>query len=115
MSKCFTHYDHVGKFISNVNGDWRNSIYITCSVCKYSREECCDDMLASFDADGIPTLIMAKDANFIYGTIMDKSECLCEISNAKFKCLYEKYFQKRSNGALPICPFLQVANGEFIP
>ena len=93
MAKCYTNYTNIGKFISNINGNWRNSIYITCSVCKHKKESCCDDILASFDADGNPTFIAVTDANFIFATIIDKSECLCEISNAKFKCLFEKFIK----------------------
>mgnify|MGYP003316593878 CR=1 FL=1 len=52
MAKCYTNYTNIGKFISNINSNWRNSIYITCSICKHKKESCCDDILASFDADG---------------------------------------------------------------
>ena len=60
----------LGKFISNINENWRNSIYITCSVCKYKKENCCDDILLSFDADGNPTFIAVTDANYIFSIIV---------------------------------------------
>lgn len=106
MSKCYTNYTNIGKFISNINENWRNSIYITCSVCKYKKENCCDDILLSFDADGNPTFIAVSDANYIFSTIIDKSECLCEISNEKFRCLFERLIVKHTNDQK--CPFLQL-------
>lgn len=112
MEKCYTHYEHIGSFISNINGNWRNSIYITCSVCHYAREECCDDLLISFDAEGIPAVILAKDANFIFGTIVDKSECLCEMSNVKLQCLLEKFFLAHIEPESHVCPLLQLASGK---
>lgn len=107
MNKCYTHYMNIGKFISNVNGNWRNSIYITCSVCKFEKQECCDDLLVSFDSDGIPTFIAVTDANFIFATIVDKSECLVEISNGKCQCLFENLIRKNvaENGK---CPLLEL-------
>lgn len=107
MSKCYTNYTNIGKFISNINGNWRNSIYITCSVCKHKKEPCCDDILVSFDADGIPTFVAVTDANYIFATIIDKSECLCEISNAKFMCLFESFIKKHIKDKNK-CPFLQM-------
>lgn len=106
MSKCYTNYTNIGKFISNISENWRNSIYITCSVCRYKKENCCDDLLLSFDADGNPTFIAVTDANYIFSTIIDKSECLCEISNEKFKCLFERLIVKHTDGKS--CPFLQL-------
>ena len=60
MKKCYTHYYNIGKFISNIGDNWRNCIYVTCSVCKHDKQECCDDLLVSFDETGIPTIIMLQ-------------------------------------------------------
>lgn len=113
MNKCHTHFTNIGKFIKNINGNWRNSIYVTCSVCKHKKEECCNDMLVSFDENGIPAMIMAKDADMIFGVITDKSECLCEISNAKFECLFENYLNKNTQDILSTCPILQLTKWEL--
>lgn len=110
MNKCHTHNGYLSKFIENINGNWRNSVYITCSVCRFQKESDCGDMLASFDEDGIPTIIMAADANFLFDTIVDKSDCLCEISNAKFYCLFENLFKKYADENLPVCMFRQLMN-----
>ena len=107
MKRCYTDYTNVGKFISNINGNWRNSIYITCSICKNDKQSCCDDFLVSFDSEGKATLIAVTDANFIFGTIVDKSECLCEMSNGRFMCLFESMIKKEMSEEKG-CPLLQL-------
>ena len=108
MNRCYTDYTNIGKFISNINGNWRNSIYVTCSVCKSEKQSCCDDMLVSFDTDGIPTVIAVTDANFIFATVIDKSECLCEMSNGRFICLFEGMIKKHTSPEKG-CPLLQLS------
>lgn len=112
MKKSYTRYDNLENFISNINGNWRNSIYITCSICKYDRQECCDDCMVSFDNEGRPAVIGVVDANYIFGTVIDKSECLAEMSNAKFKCLFENYFNEKTSDEDSLCPFLQLISGK---
>ena len=107
MDKCFTSYVNIGKFISNINGNWRNCIYITCSVCKFNKQSCCDDMLMSFDADGKPVFITVRDANCIFSTIIDKSECMFEMSSGRCGCLFENMIKKHTSK--DECPFLQFA------
>lgn len=107
MNKSYTHYTNIGKFISNVNGNWRNSIYITCNVCKFEKQSCCDDLLLSFDRGGIPSFIAVTDANYIFATIIDKSECLAEIGNAKCQCIFEQYI-RNSVSEQSGCPFLSL-------
>ena len=113
MEKCYTENRNLGRFIANVGNDWRNSMYITCSVCKFRKEECCDDLLVSFSHNGYPTLITAKDAGKVYGLIIDKSECMAEISNMKFLELYKNYIRNKagsySNGRQYKCPLLKAA------
>lgn len=112
MKKCYTDYTNIGKFISNIHSNWRNSIYITCSACKSERQCCCDDVLVSFDADGKPSFMTVTDANFIFATIIDKSECLCEISNGKFICLFEGLIKKQTFPEKG-CPLLQLTKGSL--
>lgn len=109
MNKCYTHYENIGAFLRNINGNWRNSMYVTCTVCKFQKADCCGDMLVSFGADGAPAMIMAADANFIFGTIIDKTECLCEISNAKFQWLFENYLHQHTKAKASLCALLQSA------
>ena len=112
MNKSYTSYKNIGKFLTNIGENWRNCIYITCSVCKHKKDFCCGDILVSFDEDGIPVFVSVSDANYIFATIIDKSECLCEISNAKFKCLFEKFIKKHTSEDIG-CPFLQLTQIAF--
>ena len=108
MEKCYTDCMNVARFINNVHGNWRNSMYVTCSVCKYKQEACCNDLLVSFDKEGKPLLITVTDANYIFGTIIDKSECLLELSNVKFRCIFENFLDQYTHEVTGDCPFLKV-------
>lgn len=113
MKNGNTNYTNITNFIRNVDGNWRNSIYITCSVCKYEKQTCCDDLLVSFDSWGVPTFISVADANNIFKTIIDKSECILEMSNGRFVCLFEKLI-KRYTTAKKGCPLLQMKKISII-
>ena len=108
MNRYYADALKIEKFIQSVNGNWRNSIYITCKVCRYKNEDCCDDILISFDENGQPILITVKDANIAFDTIIDKSECIVEMSNAKLMLILEQFIIKNtlSNN---VCPLLQLA------
>ncbi len=88
-------------------------MYISCNLCRYKKEECCEDVLVSFDEDGFPAIITAKDADIIFGTIIDKSECVDEMNSYKFSSLFYKYFRKIQDEADQDCPFLKAA--KFCP
>lgn len=107
MVRRYSSYKNISNFVENVGKNWRNSIYVTCSVCKNEKQHCCDDILVSFNSMGVPTCVTVTDANYIYATIIDKSECLLEMSNARFLCLFEEVirrFTKPERG----CPLLQM-------
>lgn len=59
------------------------------------------------DADGKPVFITVRDANCIFSTIIDKSECLFEMSSGRCGCLFENMIKKHTNK--DECPFLQFA------
>lgn len=111
MNKSYTSYQNIGKFINNINGNFRNCLYITCSVCKNKKDFCNGDMLVSFDEAGAPVFISVTDANYIFATLIDKSECLGEISNAKFLNLFEEFFRKHTNSE-DGCPFQQLTKSR---
>lgn len=108
MINLYTSIENIGNFIDNSKDNRRNCIYITCSVCKHNRLPCCEDILVNFNENGNPAFMMVSDANHIFSTIIDKSECICEMSNAKFRCLFENYINEYTN-AEKGCPFLQLA------
>lgn len=115
MNRCHTHFKDIARYINNVGDNWRNGIYISCTVCRYEKEEYCDDILVSFDENGQPTFIPVKDANCIFGSIMDKSEFLCEISNVKFEMLFQKFLHDNSDDKTSVCPFVKSINREKFP
>lgn len=113
MKKNNTNYTTITNFIRNVGGNWRNSIYVTCSVCKNKKQSCCDDLLVSFDSWGIPAFITVSDANQIFKTIIDKSECILEMSNGRCTCLFEELI-KRYTVPEKGCPLLQLTKISII-
>ena len=115
MNKCSTDYKNIAKFVDNIQDNYRNCAYITCSVCRYKKEECCGDLLASFDSNGIPTLITANDARYLFRTVVDKSECIEEISNVRFMTLFSNFLAKHTNLNIAECPLLQLAKRENFP
>jgi len=115
MNKCCTDYKNVAKFVNNIKENYRNCVYITCSVCQHKREECCGDLLVSFDSNGIPTFITASDARYLFRTVIDKSECIAEISNVRFMVLFSNFFARYANLNIAECPMLQLAKREIFP
>ena len=65
MVRRYSSYKNISNFVENVGKNWRNSIYVTCSVCKNEKQHCCEDILVSFNSMGVPTCITVTDANYI--------------------------------------------------
>lgn len=101
--KCYSNIKVVHAFLESTDDNWRNSLYIACSVCRYSKEQICGDFLFVPEASGRPVLLPVQDANTLFGLI-DKSECLGSIGNAVFGSLYQKWFEQWDNENQ--CPFL---------
>jgi len=108
MVKSVSSWENINRFMNNVNGDWRKSVYVTCSSCKREHTNECEDLLVSFDSDGKPVAIMVCDANYIFKTIIDKSECLVEMSNVRFSCLFDNYFDKKNENNIAVCPYIML-------
>ena len=98
--------------MKNVRGNWRNSVYVSCKTCKYEKQTCCDDILISFDSDGVSAFIAVTDVNSMFSTIVDKTECLCEWSNLKFMCLFEDVIKKHTNPD-DGCPMVQLLKKTY--
>ena len=107
MDGYYTACVNIDKFVKNVRGNWRNSVYISCRTCKYDKQKCCEDILLSFDQDGVAAFIAVTDVNSIYSTIIDKTECLSEWSNRKFLCVFENVIKTQTCPELG-CPILQL-------
>ena len=65
-------------------------------------------MLVSFDENGKPTVVSVVDINHIFSIIVDKSECLLEMSNLRFNCLFDTLLKTHTNPQKG-CPLRQLA------
>ena len=59
---CITDIKTIHQFLNLTGGNWRNSIYIECKVCKYARTEGCGDYLCVPDENGTPVLLPVKES-----------------------------------------------------
>lgn len=111
MSKsiCLTNMKTIYHFLSATDANWRNSIYVECSVCKAkAKVPGCGDFLFVPDEDGTPLLLPIWYAEIFSARVIDKSECLGLISNARFEDLFHKWL--RTMAAEPsVCPLLDAA------
>ncbi|MDR1630762.1 MAG: hypothetical protein LBS36_11235 [Oscillospiraceae bacterium] len=104
--RCKTDIRVLHGFLNATGGNWRNSVHIECNVCRYPP---CDrqDFLFAPAEDGTPLLMPADDAEIVFGRMIDKSECLGMVSNARFQELFA-LFLKKYTGADPACPLLRL-------
>lgn len=103
-TRCVSNIETIRRFLNATEGNWRNTLYIECSTCKYGGD--CQDRLFVPDADGTPLLLPVSDVELLIGGIVDKSECLGLLSNARFAELFQKWM-KRMGSDPAMCPFLQ--------
>lgn len=108
MDKSISGYENIRDFLCNIRGNYRNSIYVTCTVCKYKKTDGCKDFLVSFNEDGKPAFISVKDADYIFGVMTDKSECMSEMSNAMFGELFRNYIKEFETGKETVCPYIKI-------
>lgn len=95
----------ISAFLKNSCDNWRNAMYIECSVCKYHKESGCGDFLFIPEATGRPVLLPLHDAELLFGLI-DKSECLAIQSNVVFEQVYNQWFKKHCTEHSDQCPLL---------
>ena len=94
-------------FMEAAQGNYRNALYIHCSVCLYSREAHCGDFLFIANYDGTPILLPKYDAEQFIGHAIDSSECIGIISNRDFTRLYHKWLILNTSTD-DICPYHQI-------
>ncbi|MFI3326491.1 MAG: hypothetical protein R3Y35_10010 [Clostridia bacterium] len=92
--KCKSNIKTINDFLNSTKVNWRNSVYIECNICKYTKDYYCQDFLFSPNKDGTPIIIPVSDIEVITSRIVDKSECLSVISNIKFQDLYSFWFEQ---------------------
>ena len=104
--KCKSSPETIHAFIGCVGNNWRNAAFIQCSVCKHEKTEACGNFLFTVTREGKPVLIPEKDADVIFGRLVDMSECIFTISNVRFMELYRLWLENNSTCVHP-CRLLQ--------
>lgn len=107
-NECKTDLRTIHSFLCSAQGNWRNSVYVDCSMCKFCKENHCGNFLFVPSCNGSPILLPVSDAEILTGHLIDKSECLGTISNLKFHELFSLWFKMNIDND-ESCPFLQAA------
>lgn len=98
------------------DGNWRNTVYITCRHCPYEKSNLCmdtQDMLCVPAEDGTPLLFPVSLAESLYDCRIDKSECLCNISNLRFQALFHRHIAQ-CNASESHCPLLSIYENKKV-
>lgn len=102
---CMAKPETISRFLLLTQCNWRNSIYIECVTCKYdTKPEGCGDVLCVLNIDSSPELLPVSDAELIWGTKLDKSECLLTCSVQRFLSLCEYSFRTVPGADNCVCP-----------
>ena len=78
------------RFLNACEGNWRNAVFIQCSVCPFS-EQLCPGYLLTADADGQPLLYSVEAFCRQTGEFITKDECIGEMSGYTFEQLYRSW------------------------
>lgn len=114
-SRCISNIKTIHQFLNATDANWRNSIYIECTACKFDADrQTCGDFLFVPDEDGTPLLLPVRDAEILAARSIDKSECLGLVSSLRFESLFQKWFRMMSSSA-DKCPYLQVVQKLHAP
>jgi len=108
--RCQTAASILMDFLNATGGNWRSSLYIDCRVCKLGRCEA-PDFLYVPGEDGGVILLPVRDAELVFGRLIDKSECLSVVSNALFIDLFAKYLKHFADEACP-CALLNLCAAQ---
>lgn len=78
-------------FLSALEGDWRNAIYIECGErsCPHAAE--CSEILFAADADGQPILLPAPVLRVCGNQEVDKRECTGRLEKSAFISAYRRF------------------------
>lgn len=109
-NKCLASPESIRRFMENTEANWRASLYISCTCCKYERPDGCGDFLYVPDvASSRPVLLPIPDADIIFSHITDRSECLGIMSNLIFLELFRKWFRENHPIGDVACPLISCA------
>jgi len=105
-NKCISNIRAIHAFLDAVDNNWRNAAYVECKVCEHDKSNGCENFLFAVNSSGTPVFLPEKDAETIFGQIIDRSECIIEISNTRLLNLYRPWFHAHARDAFS-CPLLQ--------
>lgn len=78
-------------FLSAVEGNWRNAIYVECGEQNCPHANQCGSVLFTADADGAPILLPAAAIRSCGGQEVDKLECMACLEKAAFVAAYRQF------------------------
>lgn len=79
------------KFLSLVDGSWRNAVFIdSCSAAACREGTPCQGYLFTTDRDGTPVLIPADVFQLLFGEQIDPAECIGHIQPSVLESMYQR-------------------------
>jgi hypothetical protein len=76
-------------FLTACGGNWRNTIYITCTSCPGNKT--CADHLLAIDSEGKPVLMEIGRFCRLSGENIDPSECRGQLARQAFEDIFRNY------------------------
>lgn len=104
LYRCKSGIFTISHFLASVENNWRNAAYVECSACRWEAKMYCRNFLFTIGLDGVPILLPEKDAEVLFGRLIDKSECTLLISNFRFVDLYRPWIKTQMKIERGICP-----------
>lgn len=106
--RCKSGIFTISHFLKSTENNWRNAAFIECSACRWKRKPSCPNFLFTVQADGTPVLLPEKDAEVLFGRLIDKTECTLQLSNFRFVDLYRPWFSSHFKLDMLECPCLKL-------
>lgn len=91
-------------FLSAVEGNWRNAIYVECGEQSYPHAGECGAVLFAADADRAPVLLPTAVIHSCGGQEVDKLECMACLEKQAFVAAYRQFidWHTDSDGDCPL-------------
>ncbi|MCI8472561.1 MAG: hypothetical protein HFE65_05600 [Clostridiales bacterium] len=98
------------RFLNACEGNWRNTILITCKNCPY-KEQLCPGYFLTTDRNGCPVLYPVDKLQKCSKELIDVEDCIGSISRQAFEALYSRWLIWRVSSPHQ-CNILQVLRSE---
>lgn len=95
-------------FLFACGGNWRSTIYISCSSCIRPGGSICDGYLMAADPDGKPVIMEAGRFCRLSGEYIDPDKCRGRLDRQAFEEIFGRYLLWALPTASP-CPLRQLA------